>query len=41
VRLTEETVEFAASGVERALLVFGAVVDQRAAGLLVDYRRSP
>jgi hypothetical protein len=34
--LSEEAVEFAASGVEGALLVFPAVVDQRAA-VLVDY----
>src|ERR1700693_2612438 len=32
--LTEETVELATGGVERALLVFRAVVDQRAAVLL-------
>jgi hypothetical protein len=34
-KLTEEAVEFAASGVERALLLFRAVVDQRAT-VLVD-----
>ena len=35
-RLSEEAVEFATSGVERALLLFRAVVDQRAA-VLVDH----
>ena len=35
-RLTEEAVEFAASGVERALLLIRAVVDERTA-VLVDH----
>ena len=35
-RLSEEAVEFAAGGVERALFLFRAVVDERAA-VLVDH----